>query len=64
MFVHGVKDVLIDMQHSVDLFENCEAAPKIVNFFEGDHNTKRDKLLVEKILDFFKTYLNEENFQI
>lgn len=64
MFIHGVKDVLIDMQHSVDLFENCDADPKIINFFEGGHNTKRDKLIIEKILDFFKTYLNEENFQI
>ena len=64
MFVHGVKDVLIDMQHSVDLFEKCEAYPKIVNFFEGGHNSRRDKILVEKILDFFKVYLNEENFQI
>ncbi len=64
MFIHGVKDALIDMQHSVKLFENCDASPKMVNFFEGGHNTKRDKLLITKILDFFKIYLNEENNQI
>ena len=64
MFVHGVKDVLIDMQHSVKLFEECNSSPKIVNFFEGGHNSKRDRLIVQKILDFFKTYLNEEKYQI
>ena len=64
MFIHGIKDTLIDMQHSVKLFENCDASPKMVNFFEGGHNTKRDKLLITKILDFFKIYLNEENNQI
>ena len=64
MFVHGVKDTFIDMQHSVLLFENCNANSKIINFFEGKHNTKRDKLIVEKILDFFKIHLKEENFQI
>ena len=58
MFVHGVKDKLIDMQHSVKLFEKCEASSKIVNFFEGGHNTKRDKIIVKKIMEFFKTYLN------
>ena len=64
MFVHGIKDLLINMQHSIELFESCKASPKIVNFFDGGHNTKRDKLLIEKIVDFFKTHLNEENFQI
>ena len=64
MFIHGIKDLLIDMQHSVRLFESCNAAPKMINFFEGGHNTKRDKILVEKILEFFKTYLNEKSFQI
>ena len=64
MFIHGIKDTLIDMQHSVKLFENCDASPKMVNFFEGGHNTKRDKLLITKTLDFFKIYLNEENNQI
>ena len=64
MFIHGVKDVLIDMQHSVRLFDNCEAAPKIVNFFDGGHNTKRGKILIEKILDFFKVHLNEAKSQI
>ena len=64
MFVHGIKDVLINMQHSVVLFENCEATPKIINFFDGGHNAKRDKILIEKILDFFKIHLNEDNHQI
>ena len=64
MLIHGVKDALIDMQHSIQLFEKCEACLKIINFFDGGHNTRRDKLLIEKIIDFFKTYLNEETFQI
>ena len=64
MFIHGIKDSLINMQHSVRLFESCNASPKIVNFFEGGHNTKSDKLLVSKIMDFFRTHLNAENFQI
>lgn len=59
MFVHGVKDNLINMQHSVELFEKCEAAPKIVNFFEGGHNTKRDKLIIKRIMEFFNTHLKE-----
>ena len=64
MFIHGFNDSLINMQHSVKLFENCNGAPKIINFFEGGHNSKRNKIIVQKIIDFFKTYLNEENFQI
>jgi dipeptidyl aminopeptidase/acylaminoacyl peptidase len=63
MFVHGIQDNLINMQHSVKLFDNCGASPKIINFFDGGHNTKREKLLVQKILEFFKTHLNEENYQ-
>lgn len=64
IFVHGVKDTLIQMQHSVLLFENCNASNKFVKFFEGGHNTKRDKLIVQKIIEFFKAYLKVEEYQI
>ena len=64
MFVHGIKDELIDMKHSVSLFEKCGASTKIINFFDGGHNTKRDRQLIKKIIEFFKEHLNKEIIQI
>ncbi len=63
-FIHGIKDKLIDMTHSVKLFENCNSCKKMINFFEGGHNTFRTKEIVEKICDFFKMYLNNEKNEI
>ena len=64
MFVHGSKDLLIDVQHSIDLFEKCKASQKTINLFEGGHNTKRDKTIIQSIMFFFKTHLTKENYQI
>ena len=64
MFVHGFKDALINIHHSVELFDKCKGSPKFVNFFEGGHNTKRDKEVNQKVIEFFKNYLNKENYQI
>ena len=56
-FVHGIKDDLINFQHTVALFEKCKSVQKYVNFFDGGHNTKRSKELVDKIMSFFKEHL-------
>ena len=64
MFVHGFKDNLINMQHSVKLFEKCCANKKIINCFEGGHNTKRDRIIIKKIIDFFNDNLKLQKLQI
>ena len=56
-FIHGNKDEIIDYKHTIDLFEKCKSEQKYVNFFEGGHNTRRSKELVEKIMKFFKENL-------
>ena len=56
-FVHGTKDELIDFKQTIALFEKCKSAQKYINLFEGGHNTRRSKELVEKIMSFFKECL-------
>ena len=56
LFVHGVDDELIPMDHT----ERNQAAwggPKDVAFCEGDHNSQRPQETMEQTLEFLTTHL-------
>ena len=55
-FVHAFNDELISYDHSLKLFENYPGE-KSLNVCEGLHNTSRNRLLNEKIVNFFGKYL-------
>ena len=59
-FVHAMKDELINLEHSLKLYENCsvEDGKKFILICEGSHNSIRPKNVIEKICNFFNIYLN------
>lgn len=56
-FVHAMKDNLISSEHCLKLYEACGAFYKNINICEGNHNSIRPDNIVNKIIDFFKSYL-------
>ena len=57
-FIHAMKDDLIPYEHTIQIYENY-AGIKSINITEGDHNTTRQKHLINKIISFFSKYLDE-----
>jgi fermentation-respiration switch protein FrsA (DUF1100 family) len=65
LFIHALNDELINIQHTLDLTEKYEG-PKSLVSCEGGHNSPRPKEVLNKIGEFFKQYLyeNESNSDI
>ena len=59
-FLHAVADELISLEQTLKLVENY-AGVKFINVVEGGHNSLRQKHVLEKITNFFVTYLYKEN---
>ena len=59
-FLHAVADELISLEQTLKLVENY-AGEKFINVVEGGHNSLRQKHVLEKITNFFVTYLYKEN---
>ena len=59
-FLHAVADELISLEQTLKLVENY-AGEKFINVVEGGHNSLRQKHVLEKIANFFVTYLYKEN---
>ena len=58
IFVHAINDELIDVKHSMDLFNKYEGQEKSLKCCEtGGHNTKRSSTIIKEIGDFFQKYL-------
>ena len=57
-FIHAMKDDLIPYEHTIQLYEKY-AGIKSINITEGDHNSPRQKHLINKIISFFLKYLDE-----
>lgn len=55
-FLHASGDELINISHSLDLFE-VYAGEKSLNICEGNHNSTRQKHIIDKIGKFFTKYL-------
>ena len=57
-FIHAMKDDLIPYEHTIKIYEKYSGI-KSINIIEGDHNTQRQKHLINKIISFFLKYLDE-----
>ena len=55
-FVHAMNDDLIPLEHSLALFEEY-GGEKSLNICEGNHNSTRQKHILDKIGKFFAKYL-------
>ena len=64
IFIHALKDQLINVQHSIDMF-NIYGGEKSLKCSEiGGHNSKRPKRLVQEIGIFFEKYLGNNNDEL
>ena len=64
IFIHAIKDQLINVQHAIDIF-NIYGGEKSLKCSEvGGHNSKRPKRLVQEIGNFFEKYLKNNNNEL
>ena len=59
IFVHAINDELINVEHSINLFNNYGGPKSLKCCDVGGHNTKRPKIVRKEIGEFFKKYLCE-----
>ena len=57
IFVHAINDELINVEHSINLFNNYGGPKSLKCCDTGGHNTKRPKIVRNEIGEFFKKYL-------
>jgi len=57
LFVHGVDDELIPMEHTERIFAAYAGTEKNVAYCEGDHNSERDPATLNQVFDFIKAKL-------
>ena len=57
IFVHAINDELINVEHSINLFNNYGGPKSLKCCDVGGHNTKRQKMVRNEIGEFFKKYL-------
>ena len=64
LFIHAINDELINVEHSINLFNNYGGQKSLKCCDKGGHNTKRPKIVKNEIGNFFYKYLcttaNEE----
>ena len=64
IFIHAINDQLINLQHTIDIF-NLYGGEKSLKCSEiGGHNSKRPKRLVKEVGDFFEKYLGNNNSEL
>ena len=56
-FIHAMKDDLISLEHTIELYETCPSKHKSLTVCEGNHNTLRQQSVNEKICHFFEAFL-------
>jgi pimeloyl-ACP methyl ester carboxylesterase len=61
-FIHAMKDELIPYSHTLQIYEKYLGV-KSINIVEGNHNTPRQKHLINKIINFFDKYLNGKDIK-
>ena len=58
IFIHAINDELINVQHTLDLFNKYGGQEKSLKCCDkGGHNTRRSSMIVNEIGEFFKKYL-------
>ena len=64
IFIHAIKDQLINVQHAIDIF-NIYGGEKSLKCSDiGGHNSKRPKRLVQEIGNFFEKHLKNNNNEL
>ena len=58
IFIHAINDELINVEHSMNLFNNYGGPKSLKCCDVGGHNTKRPKMVRTEIGEFFKKYLS------
>ena len=56
LFMHGIEDTLIPMDHTERNFE-AYGGPKDVSYFDGGHNDERPQDTQQQAFTFLKTHL-------
>ena len=57
LFIHAINDELINVQHSINIFNNYGGPKSLKCCDKGGHNTKRPKIIKKEIGNFFHKYL-------
>ena len=57
IFIHAINDELINVEHSINLFNNYGGQKSLKCCDKGGHNTKRPKIVKKEIGLFFYKYL-------
>ena len=66
LFIHAINDELINVEHSINLFNNYGGPKSLKCCDKGGHNSRRSKKIKKEIGDFFYKYLytyEQENEQ-
>ena len=56
LFIHAINDELINVEHSINLFNNYGGQKSLKCCDKGGHNTKRPKIVKNEIGNFFYKY--------
>ena len=57
LFIHAINDELINVDHSINLFNNYGGPKSLKCCDKGGHNSRRPKLIKKEIGEFFYKYL-------
>ena len=62
IFIHAIHDELINVKHSIDIFNQYGGQEKSLKCCDkGGHNTKRTSMILNEIGEFFKKFLFQDN---
>ena len=64
IFIHAINDQLINLQHTIDIFNSYGGEKSLKCSEIGGHNSKRPKRLVKEVGDFFEKYLGNNNSEL
>lgn len=53
LFIHAINDELINVEHSINLFNNYGGPKSLKCCDKGGHNSRRPKIIKKEIGDFF-----------
>ena len=57
LFIHAIHDELINVEHSINLFNNYGGPKSLKCCDKGGHNSRRPKIIKKEIGEFFYKYL-------
>ena len=63
IFLHAIYDELINVQHSIDLFNEYGGEKSLKCCDRGGHNSKRSSNIIKEIGEFFSKYLDNNYYE-